>query len=480
VNPYLRVADWRKDPVLFVREELGADPDGWQREVLQAFPVERRIALKACKGPGKTTVLAWLAWNFLATRPHPKVAATSISEDNLGDGLWTEMAKWQSKSKFLQESFTWRRTRIESKDHPETWWMSARAWSRAADPTQQADTLAGLHADYILFLIDESGGVPDAVAAAAEAALATGVEVKFLIAGNPTQLSGPLYRAFTSEKHLWWRKEITGDPDDPNRAARVDRVWALEQIEKYGRESPYVLVNVFGQFPPSQSNALLGVEQVAAAQRRVELEKDQEGQPLILGVDVARFGDDRTVFSVRKGRIVWPQRVYRDLDTMQTADLVARAIGELDPDGVFIDGVGVGGGVVDRLRQLGFNVIDVQSGGKALDPKFDDRRAEMWWQMAEWVKNGGSLPAGPELPQELSCPTYFFTPKGKIRLESKADVKQRTGGGSPDLGDSIAFTFAIPNLPAKPRHYGKDFHFKAPQPIVGRAETEYDLFRDQG
>jgi len=204
------------------------------------------MAMKACKGPGKTAILAWVSWLFLATRPHPKIAATSVSGDNLSDNLWSEMAKWQGKSKFLKEMFVWTKTRIFAKHHPETWFMSARSWSKAADPSKQADTLAGLHADYIMFILDEVGGIPDAIVATAEAALATGIECKLVMAGNPTQTSGPLYRACTKEKHLWWNISITSDPEDPKRTPRVSIEWAKQQIEKYGRDNPWVLVNAFG------------------------------------------------------------------------------------------------------------------------------------------------------------------------------------------------------------------------------------------
>ena len=162
---------WREDPRVFVREVFGVTPDPWQDEVLAAFPHQQRIALKACKGPGKTAVEAWLAWNFLLTRPHPKIAATSITSENLADNLWAEMAKWQQKSDLLKATFQWTKTRIFAKDHPETWWMSARTWPKTADKEQQANTLASLHADYILFILDESGGMPEAVMASAEAAL---------------------------------------------------------------------------------------------------------------------------------------------------------------------------------------------------------------------------------------------------------------------------------------------------------------------
>lgn len=444
---------WKKDPVRFVRECLKGEPDKWQARALRAMakdPAEnprslRRFAAKASKGVGKSTLEAWAIWWFLATRLHPKIVCTSISGDNLRDGLWTELAKWQAKSPFLQAAFTWNAERIVCNDHPETWWCAARQWSKSADPSQQALTLAGLHAENIMLVADEVGGIPDGVIAAAEAALATAVDGILLICGNPTHLSGPLYRACTTERHLWWVIEISSDPDDPERATRVSVAWAREQIEKYGRDSPYVLVNVFGKFPPAQSNALLGVEDVTAGTRRTIAEHAYMYSPKVLGVDVARFGDDRTVLFPRQGLLAMHPKVFRNLDTMEVVGQVTLAISRWKPDGIFVDQTGVGAGVVDRLRQLGHEVIGVESAAKPTraEPRFANKRAEMWWGMAEWVKGGGCLPDVPELVGDMTGPTYFFDKSGRLQLESKQDMKDR-GLPSPDLADALALTFAFP------------------------------------
>src|SRR6202790_3773477 len=118
-----RMLRWREQPQLFVRECLGVTPDAWQDDVLAAFPTNQRIAMKACKGPGKTAVEAWLAWNFLLTRVEPKVAAVSVTAENLSDNLWAEMAKWQQRAPILKARFEWTKTRISCRDSPETWWM---------------------------------------------------------------------------------------------------------------------------------------------------------------------------------------------------------------------------------------------------------------------------------------------------------------------------------------------------------------------
>ena len=124
-----RIRLWREHPAQMVRDLFGVEPDPAQLDALEAFPHQQRIAMKAAKGVGNTTTEAWLAWNFLLTRPHPKIAATSISADNLADNFWTEMALWRNKSPLLQAAFEWTKTRIFARDHPETWWLSARTWS---------------------------------------------------------------------------------------------------------------------------------------------------------------------------------------------------------------------------------------------------------------------------------------------------------------------------------------------------------------
>ena len=465
-----KLREWREDPVLFVQECFGVEPDAWQADVLRAFPINQRLAMKACKGPGKTCLIAWLCWNFLLTRPSPKVVATSISADNLADGLWAEMAKWQHKSRngLLEEMFQWNKTRISLKSAPENWFMSARAWSKSATSDQQANTLAGLHADYILFVLDESGGIPDAVMAAAEAALSTGIECKLVQAGNPTHTEGPLYRSCTSEAHLWHVTEITGDPDDPKRSPRIDVKWARAQIDKYGRDNPWVLVNVFGKFPPGSLNTLLGVEEVRAAiNRGLQGDQFQYAQKR-LGVDVARFGDDRTVLIPRQGLQCYKPVVMRNARSQDIASRIAAAKMKWDSEVEFIDGTGgYGAGVIDFLISTGQTPLEINFAGKADDPRYLNKRAEMWFRMAEWVKRGGSLPNDPDLVKELTAPTYSFSNNGKFVLEKKDQIKERLGF-SPDLADALALTFATEEQPK--RKVAERYNRK------GKAKIDYDIF----
>lgn len=468
-----KIRRWRDDPVAFVREEFGIEPDAWQVDFLLSYNTQTRTAAKACKGPGKTAVLAWCCWHFLATRPHANIAATSITGDNLRDGLWKEMAKWQMRSDYLKAAFTWKAERITCNDHPETWFMSARRWARDATGDQQANSLAGLHEDHIMFVIDEAGGVPDAVMAAAEAALANAgtevnpdAEARLLICGNPTHLSGPLYRACSSEASLWSVIEITGDPDNPKRSPRISKEWARQQIFKYGADNSWVLVNVFGRFPPQSLNALLGPDDMEAAFRRVLPQDAYSWAPKILGVDVARQGDDRSVIAPRQGLVYFKPKIMRIPDTMQVAAVVAQAINKFRPDAVFVDASGgYGVGVIDRLRDLGHDCIEVQFGGKALDRLYFDKRTEMAFEFAQAVKGGACLPDLPELKEEAVAMTYEHK-ADRMKLIEKDQIKE-TIGRSPDLFDAYMLTHAFPVAKREAEGWAK---------MAGR--QDYDPIRD--
>ena len=439
---------WRHDPIQFVREVFNVEPDDWQKDALMSFSKNRRTAMLASKGVGKTTLLAWVAWNFLVTRPHPKIAATSVSWDNLSDGLWTEMSKWQSKSELLKEMFTWTKTRIFATNHPETWWMSARSWAKGADSSQQADSLAGLHADYMMFILDETGAIPNAVMAAAEAALSSGIECKIVIAGNPTHLEGPLYRAATKERHMWEVIEINSDPDNPKRSPRVSIEWAREQITKYGADNPYVMVNVFGRFPPGSLNSLIAHDEVERAMKRNIHEQDYSFSQKRLGIDVARFGDDRTIIFPRQGLRAFKPVEMRNARTQEIAARIMMAKSKWGSEQEFVDGTGgFGAGVVDSLIQSGVSCHEIHFSGKSIDPRYLNKRAEMWFAMAEWIKRGGSLPENADLIRELTAPTYYFQ-NGKFQIEPKEQIKARLGA-STDYADALALTFAIPDQPAR-------------------------------
>lgn len=174
---------------------------------------------------------------------------------------------------------------------------------------------------------------------------------------------------------------------------------------------------------------------------------DRPGGARVMGVDVARFGDDRTVILVRKDALEHV-RVMKGVDTMQTAAITAEEAALWKPDAVFVDGAGVGGGVVDRLRMMGHRVFEVQAGSRAAAAeRYKNKRAEMWGVMRDWLRERGSiadgLPHADELADDLISPQYQYDNAGRIQLESKDDMKSR-GLPSPDIGDALALTFAEP------------------------------------
>lgn len=462
-----KLAEWYEHPSQMVRELFGAEPDPWQEEALENYRDTRRLAIIGCKGPGKSSVLAWIAWNFLLTRPFPKMAVTSISGDNLRDGFWSEMAKWRNKSELLQAMFEHTATRIFNKQHmPELWSLSFRTWPKTGTAEEQTQTLAGLHDDYMMFLIDESGSVPDAVMAAAQGILTGGFKEAHLIqAGNPTSLSGPLYRA-SRTPDLWYIIRITGDPDNPKRTTRMPIEYAREQIAEYGRHHPYVLVNVFGEFPPSSLNALIGPDEVRAAMRRYYRPYELDGVSRIIAADVARYGDDENSLAFREGPQAYPFRTYRNIDGRQGAAILNREATRWEPDAIFLDGTG--GWATsweDHLRTLGRAPVSVQFNASAHQKmRFENKRAEMYWDMCEWIRHGGALPPDEEFLRELTETTYSI-PKDVIILEPKAALKSRLGR-SPNKADSLALTFAEPVTAGR----------RSALPIERRMQADYDPF----
>lgn len=448
-----RIREWRHDALKFAVDTMGFEPDAWQVDALRAasVPGRKRVAMKACAGPGKTAVEAILGWHRLACfadiGEHPKGAALSITGDNLRDNLWPELAKWQARSPFLTKAFQWTKERVFARDHPETWFLSARTYAQGADQETIGRTLSGLHSRFPFYLIDESGDMPVQIIRSAEQGLTDCEDGLIATAGNTTSHNGLLYHVSGAARAGWTIITITADPDDPRRTPRVDAEWAREQIATYGRDNPWVMAYILGQFPPGSINALLTVDEVEAALGR-ELPPDAYGwSQKRLGIDVARFGDDRTVIFPRQGLYAGVPTVMRHSRTTDIAAHAAQIIATSGAEETYVDDTGHWGhGVIDNMRAAQLRATGIQFHGPALDPRYKNRRAEMWMKMAEWVKSGGALPPLPELVGELTSPTYTFA-NGKFLLEDKDQVKKRLGR-SPDLADALALTFAMPDQPA--------------------------------
>jgi hypothetical protein len=267
-----------------------------------------------------------------------------------------------------------------------------------------------------------------------------------LFIGTPAGInlfSELFYRA--SSLPDWYATRYTvhdTDALDPDEVARLER-----DMPETAFAREYLC-----DFSAAGSDQLISMSDVEAAARIVYRDGDVLDSPLVIGVDPARFGDDRSVIVLRQGLRMEKPMIHHGVDNMQLAGLVAQVIDDRDPDAVFID-VGGGAGVIDRLRQLDYYIVEVPFGGKANQPNlFVNRRAEMWWQVKEWLGNGGSIPNDTALKAELSTPTYWFDAVGKRCLESKDEIKKRLqGGGSPDIADALALTFAYPVAKQLPR-----------------------------
>jgi hypothetical protein len=468
-----KIREWRLDPVKFVRECLHAEPDPWQLDVLNLAgePGRKRIAMKACAGPGKTAVLAWCGWHrlacFAAPNEHPKGSAVSITSDNLRDNLWAELARWQNESPFLLNAFVWNKERITAKDHPETWFLAAKGWAKSADTETVGRTLSGQHARFPFYLIDESGDIPPNMLRSAEQGLTSCEDGLIITAGNTTSQTGLLYEVTTkarvapSGEELWKVVSITADPDDPRRTPRVDIEWARQQIALYGRENPWVMAYILGLFPPGSINALLSSDEVEHAMNLHPRPETYAWAQKRLGIDVARFGDDRTVIFPRQGIVAFKPDVMRHArDSAVSVDIASRVMqkkidwqreetdirAEAEEILTFFDDtVGWAHGAIDVMRAAGHSVHALNYAGPSPDPRYFNLRSYMWMKMADWIKAGGSLPNVPELVGELTAPTYFFQ-SGKMRVEEKDQIKKRLGK-SPDLGDALCETFAIPDQP---------------------------------
>lgn len=445
-----------------VRELFEVEPDRWQEKALIKFPSSPRMCMKACTGPGKTAVLAWLGWNFALTRPHSIVGVTSISADNLKANLWTELARWYARSPILQSLFEMTKTLIYAKQYPKTWQMQARSWAKDADPAQIGNALRGLHSEYVMWLLDESGDYPDAIMPVCEAIFSGDPKEAHIVqAGNPIKLGGPLYQA-TLNPDVWELIEITADPDDPNRTPRVSVEHAREQIRLYGRENPWVRVNIFGQFPQSSFNTLLGPEDIKAAQARNYREVDIAKFARILGFDAALLGDDVNVIFPRQGLVAFNQTRLRNVEPHLVAGQIATKWKDWDADACFADNTGgYGAAAISHLKLEGYAPIPVGFAERANDPRFFNKRAEIYWLGAQWVKDGGQLPPAhvhgmDEFTKAMTQTTY--TAKGdKLIIEPKLLIKTRLGF-SPDDADSFCLTFSHPVAARNHRATGTPRH----------------------
>lgn len=442
------------DPAAFVRVAWpDVVPDAWQaaalRHVAEALVSGRpvRLAIRAGHGVGKGTLASWLIIWFVLTRPDCAGVVTANTWAQLRTKTWREVALWRQRLRpELGALLDQTAHRLSHRLSPDTWGVDAIPWSE-----ERPEAFAGLHAEHVLVVFDEASAIPAPIWETVRGAMTT-PGAMWVVLGNPTRSSGPFYEAFHRHRALWTRMRV-----DARWSSRVDRAEIEEMINAYGLDSDFVRVRVTGEWPSTSGAGLIARDVVDAARRRVV--EDDEGTPIIMGVDVARFGDDRTVFAFRRGRDARtiPWRVFRGLDTMRVVGEVMAALNTVRPHAIAVDGVGIGAGVIDRLREQGVLVHDVQSGGAATEPhRYRNRRAELYVMMRDWLRTG-AIPDSQDLADELTMIEIAYDSAGRLGLESKADMKRR-GLPSPDEADALALTFAVTvprlDLPVLPRLHG--------------------------
>jgi hypothetical protein len=332
-------------PVEFVEDIIGAVPDPQQAKILQSVADNQMTSVRSGHGVGKSTVEAWSVIWFMVTRPFPKIPCTAPTQHQLFDILWAEVSKWLRHNKALSNELIWTKEKLYMKEHPEEWFAVART---ASVP----DALQGFHAEEVLYIIDEASGVSDTIFEPVLGSLST-PGARLLMCGNPTQLSGFFYESHTKNKASYATFHIDG-----RNSSRVSKDFVQTIINMYGEDSDVFRVRVAGEFPLQEDDIFIPHSVV---ERSAMTEFTLKGTPNLIhiGCDVARFGDDKTVVGYKVNEKVTFYKKRQGQDTMQTADDIVMIGEELIqrykwtiPIPVKVDDGGVGGGVVDRLRQI--------------------------------------------------------------------------------------------------------------------------------
>jgi hypothetical protein len=424
----------RNNPLLFVTDILGATPEPWQADALDAVGQHDRVSIRSGHGVGKTTLEAWLILWFLLTRKNCKVPVAANSQDQLRDTIWPEIAKWHRKlPEALKGMIDVQAERVVVVHDPEGAFAVRRTASK-----DNPEALQGFHAEHLLFLIDEASGIPDIVFEVGMGALST-PGAKVVMAGNPTRTSGFFFDTHHSLRDRWHTLHVSC-LDVPRAQGHIEDIKT-----KYGDSSNAWRVRVLGEFPTADDETVIPLELVQGAVGREVSKPDYYP---IWGVDIARFGDDRTAIAKRQAnRLLEPIKFWSSKDLMVTSGMIKAEYDQTPyderPSDILIDAIGLGAGVYDRCKELGLPVRAINVGESAATRDNCMRlRDELWFKGREWFQERiCSIPKDDALVAELTAPIYTFTSTGKMVVESKSDMKKR-GLRSPDLADAFLLTLA--------------------------------------
>lgn len=427
------IASYANDPVGFVRVVLGATPDPWQEQVMRDVARgERRISVRAGHGVGKSAFCAWLSIWHMVTRYPQKTVMTAPTAGQLFDALFAEVKFWINKlPEPIRELFDATSEKVTLRAAPESSFISARTSS-----ADRPEALAGIHSAHVLLIVDEASAVPEAVFESAAGSM-SGHDACSILIGNPTRNSGMFFRTHHALSNEW-RTYHVSCLDSP----RVSADFVKQIMDTYGPASNAYKIRVLGEFALRDDDTLIPAELVDSAMSRDVAVSPEE--PVVYGLDVARFGDDRSVLCKRRGNVVLEFKVWQGLDLMQLTGAVVNEAKLDKPAEIMVDSIGLGSGVADRLRELGHVVrdVNVSESSSMMNAQAAKLRDELWLSLKEWLNaRACKLPKIDELRQELVAPTYTFTSNGKIKVEGKQEMKRR-GMRSPDLADALGLTFA--------------------------------------
>ena len=431
------ITKYRNDPVQFVRDILEEEPDPWQQKVMKQSLKSRLLAVKSGHGVGKSTCAAWLMMHHMLCFYPQKTVCTAPTASQLFDALFAELKSQLIRlPPALNKLFEVFSERITLKSDPSGSFISCRT-ARKETP----EALQGIHSEKVLLIVDEASSVDDAIFSAAGGSLSGNATL--LLLGNPTRPEGYFHDAFTRLVDRWWTLTVSCET-----SKRVKKEYIDEMAERYGVDSNTYRIRVLGEFAESSDDTIISNELVETA---VSRDVDPTEGGISWGLDVARYGSDKSALCKRRGNTVMePIKSWAKLDTMKLMGIVSAEYKkaqdeEKAPVEILVDVIGIGASIVDRGMELGLPVVGINTGESAsLSGQYKNLRAELWHKAKEWFEQRHCrIPRDERLMFELCSPRYSFESSGKIRMETKDEMKKRIGHrGSPDYADAFVLTFA--------------------------------------
>tara|TARA_R110000787_G_scaffold83396_2_gene179538 strand:+ start:425 stop:1957 length:1533 start_codon:yes stop_codon:yes gene_type:complete len=432
---------WQRDALNQIRDHI---LENNRKHVQNKSPELMKLARASGRGIGKSAFLAWISIWLFSCLPSSTVIVSANTEQQLKSTTFPEIRKWATMSInsrwFEHNAMSLRPAEWLTDALKQTtgyddayWYIQARLWSEEAP-----DAYAGVHSQMgMAVLFDEASGIPGCIWPVAQGYFTDKTTHRLWVAiSNPRNPSGEFFECFHGNRDQWNHETIDGRSVNENDHSLYNDI-----IKQYGEDSDQARVEVYGMFPRQGDYQFIGRGDVDDAIEREPF--NDPGAPLLMGVDPARYGDDSAVLAYRCGKDAKsiPFEQYKSCSITELAEHVARGIDKYRPDAVFVEGDGVGGGVVDVLKQAGFKITEVKTGGGAQDKEmYGNHRTEMWGRIRDWLPSA-SLPDSKDLADDLCAPMYEFTLKGQLKLEPKDKMKKR-GFASPDYADALAMTFS--------------------------------------